>query len=60
MQVMVRIENEWVRCGKCGHKLFKMTDPNKIMPDNIQIKCHSCKVLNVTNPDDTDYNTIDD
>lgn len=41
-------KDEWVRCGNCGHKLFKLTDrkyqrkPEKI----IEIKCHSCKVLN--------------
>ena len=48
-------ENKWCRCGKCGHKLFK-TDINDLSDKNvgmaadvlkIEIKCHSCKVINV-------------
>lgn len=40
--------DEWVRCGNCGHKLFRLTDErykNK-KGETLEIKCHSCKVLN--------------
>ena len=39
------IENNWIRCGKCGHKLGRLVDDTKILP-KIEIKCHSCKALN--------------
>lgn len=41
--------DEWVCCGNCGHKLFKLTDKryrNPAKPEFIEVKCHSCKVLN--------------
>lgn len=40
--------DEWVRCGNCGHKLFRLTDErykNK-KSEILEIKCHSCKVKN--------------
>ena len=50
MSVSVRVEKDgWVRCGVCGHKLFKLTDKryrNPAKPEFIEVKCHSCKVLN--------------
>lgn len=40
-------ETNWIRCGKCNHKLGRlvgegMCDPSPI----VEIKCHSCKELN--------------
>lgn len=36
---------KWVRCPKCGHKLF-FADVDSVV--DIEIKCHSCKdVVNV-------------
>lgn len=45
MQHMIFIDKEWARCGKCRNKLFKWTGQDK--PHNIEIKCHSCKAINV-------------
>ena len=49
----IKIDKEWVRCNECGHKLFKITSqmpPEIIMQDlqgvGIEIKCHSCKMIN--------------
>lgn len=41
----IRSNDEWVRCKKCGHKLFRIINPeyNAV----VEIKCHSCKELNV-------------
>lgn len=43
--------DEWVRCGACGHKLFKVTDERyknrrNRKTDILEVKCHSCKELN--------------
>lgn len=48
MQVTARIDEtrEWVRCGKCGHKLFKIDKNSDNKIDGIEIKCHSCKTVN--------------
>ena len=43
-----RIDGEWARCSKCGHKLGKMVgkwEQYKSMPA-LEIKCHSCKTIN--------------
>lgn len=40
--VRIKIDNEWAKCGECGHKLFKIT--GKV--NGIEIKCHSCKAIN--------------
>lgn len=41
----VRIdENDWARCGCCGHKLFEVLG----RMGDIRIKCHSCKKINIT------------
>ena len=44
--MMARIDEtgEWVRCGCCGQKLFKMIYADNVM---IEIKCRSCKSINV-------------
>ena len=40
-----RIDREsWARCGKCGHKLFKV---DSLGDSRLEIKCHSCKSINV-------------
>lgn len=49
MQVTPRIDEtgEWVRCGKCSNKLFKVRKDSKlIVYTGIEIKCHSCKAIN--------------
>lgn len=37
---------EWVRCPKCGHKLFRILRPcgAESVP-SIEIKCSSCKAI---------------
>ena len=41
-------KDHWIRCGACGHKLGKLisSGTNKI-PTVVEIKCHSCKTLNI-------------
>jgi len=40
-------ENNAVRCGKCGHILFKIARAGAANPSPIiEIKCHSCKTIN--------------
>ncbi len=51
MKAIISNDN-WVRCGKCRHKLFKIL--NRIYTENesgtivLESKCSSCKELNVT------------
>ena len=48
--MLARTDGNWVRCGRCGHKLFQyigdleITGPMR--PPTISIKCHSCKEIN--------------
>ena len=38
---------EWVRCGRCGNKLFKVDKGDTLITlTGIEIKCHSCKAVN--------------
>lgn len=49
MQETKNRNDEWVRCTKCGHKLFRYIyrkDENQKKDNVIEIKCHSCKTLN--------------
>ena len=43
-----RNADEWVRCKKCGHKLFKVisreTSDKRVV---MEVKCHSCKEINI-------------
>lgn len=39
-------DDGWVRCRKCGHKLFKVVQKGKEPDGKIEIKCHSCKEIN--------------
>lgn len=55
-KIKVDMETGWCKCGKCGHKLFKMNNTNpdsnlvftamNLMLSDIEIKCHSCKAIN--------------
>lgn len=38
----------WVRCKNCKHKLF-MVYPESII--KVEVKCHSCKMINFVNLD---------
>lgn len=46
-------ESNWIRCGKCSHKLARIA----VVGDGatgvaLEMKCHSCKTINVwTNAD---------
>ena len=45
---VARHDGDWIRCGKCGHKLGKRVgvwSDRQVMPA-IEIKCHSCKIVN--------------
>lgn len=51
MYVNARVDPDgWVRCGKCGHKLFRLITENgckkKCNTECMEQKCHSCKALN--------------
>jgi len=41
----IKIEDNWARCGKCGHKLFRIVEGEV---GSIEVKCHSCKEVNST------------
>ena len=43
--IRAKIKDGWVVCGQCGHKLGRIT--GKTLPTGIEIKCSSCKQLNV-------------
>ena len=50
----------WIICGKCGHKLARVTgDLSSITPNSpplsraiIELKCQSCKALNIYGDND--------
>lgn len=49
--MIARIDNNWIRCGDCGHKLGRLllhgvTKVNGV-PAVIEIKCSSCKQINI-------------
>lgn len=44
---MEKKEEYWVRCKRCGHKLFKIVDRLENVKGCLEIKCHSCKELNL-------------
>lgn len=43
-------KDEWVRCGRCKHKMFKIAKEYKQKGSTpsvgIEIKCKSCKAIN--------------
>lgn len=40
-----RKTDDWVRCPKCGHKLFRKIGNKSDSEIKIEIKCHSCKEI---------------
>lgn len=50
----------WIICGKCGHKLARVIgDKSSITPNStlgsraiIELKCQSCKALNIYRGED--------
>lgn len=41
-------EKNWIKCGKCGHKLGRVIGAGYCDPAPIvEIKCHSCKEINI-------------
>ena len=59
-----KIDNEWIRCWKCGHKLGKrLGDWNERNSfPLIEVKCNSCKSLNLIPCGDSSQSkpTVDD
>ena len=41
------LDGEWVVCANCGHKLGRAVGDKP--PTGIEIKCHSCKAINLVN-----------
>lgn len=39
--------NNWMRCVNCGHKLGKIVEQPKDNACVVEIKCHSCKTINL-------------
>lgn len=37
------MNNSWVQCPKCGHKLFALKRPQGVV--SLEIKCSSCKEI---------------
>lgn len=42
-----KIKDEWVHCECCGHKLMKVVDLCDTCGGKLEIKCHSCKSINL-------------
>lgn len=40
-------EKYWVRCGRCSHKLMRVVGGGESPAPTVEIKCHSCKSLNL-------------
>ena len=41
------LDGEWIVCESCGHKLGRAVGDKP--PTGIEIKCHSCKAINLVN-----------
>lgn len=41
------LDGEWIVCANCGHKLGRKVGEKS--PTEIEIKCHSCKAINLVN-----------
>ena len=41
------LDGEWIVCAECGHKLGRVVGSQ--LPKGIEIKCHSCKAINLVN-----------
>ena len=40
-------KNNWIRCVNCGHKLGKVVKYEEKKGCLVEIKCHSCKTINI-------------
>ena len=40
-------KDKWVRCAACGHKLGFVRKPARKNDCCVEIKCHSCKTINL-------------
>lgn len=40
-------KNKWIRCVGCGHKLGKVIEHEGKEICLVEIKCHSCKTVNL-------------
>lgn len=56
MQRKSIIKNGWLCCGKCGHKLGKLVGDK--LPTGLEIKCSSCKEINVVGEEKKDEKNI--
>jgi len=43
------LKDNWLRCVTCGHKLGKILRAEEGEGSLIEIKCHSCKTINLCN-----------
>ena len=41
------LDGEWIVCANCNHKLGRKVGEKS--PTGIEIKCHSCKTINLVN-----------
>ena len=39
--------DNWIRCVYCNHKLGKVIHNNTVGDCIVEIKCHSCKTINL-------------
>ena len=42
-------KDNWLRCVNCGHKLGKIIRAEEGKGSLVEIKCHSCKTINLCN-----------
>ena len=40
-------KDKWIRCANCGHKLGRVLKNTNRNDCQVEIKCHSCKTLNI-------------
>lgn len=61
MKRLAKIENDWVRCRECGHKLFRVNESSEqdrriaFQVLGMEVKCHSCKTINEVRYSDDEY-----
>lgn len=44
-------KDNWIRCVWCGHKLGRIIRHSKEKNCLVEIKCHSCKTINICSID---------
>ena len=42
-----KINNKWIRCVYCGHKLGRIVEYPSNNDCIVELKCHSCKTINL-------------